>query len=73
MTLQRVVSAHAAARGLVICRLESMQGHANSTRAGSSCIARLSLAQPEGQRRPQKTARPGHTGLGQVIGVPVMQ
>lgn len=47
MTLQRVISAHAAARvALVIHRLASMQSHANSRQAGCSCIERLSLARP---------------------------
>lgn len=56
MTLQRVVSAHAAAGVVVIRRLESTQSHANSRQAGSSCIACLGLA----RRRPKTgQARPG--------------
>lgn len=43
MTLQTAVSAHAAV--LVIRRLESMQSHANSRQAGSSCIVCLRLGQ----------------------------
>lgn len=54
-TLQRAVSAHAAV--LVIRRLESMQSHANSRQAGSSCIVCLRLG--------QRQARPGGAGPGQ--------
>lgn len=59
MTLQRVVSAHAAAGVLVIRRLESMQSHANSRQASSSCIVCLSLARSEANTG-QRKARPVH-------------
>lgn len=54
MTLQRAVSAHAAAGVLVIRRLESMQSHANSRQADSSCIVCLSLARSGTIYRPKK-------------------
>lgn len=41
MTLQRVVSAHGPAAELVICRLESMQSHANSRQAGRQVVHAL--------------------------------
>lgn len=67
MTLQRVVSAHAAAGVVVSRRLESMQSHANSRQAGrqagGSCIVRLGLARP----------KTGRARLGQFTEVPVMQ
>lgn len=44
MTLQKVVSAHAAAAGVLVIR-RSMQSHANSRQARSSCIVCLGLAQ----------------------------
>lgn len=72
MTLQTVVSAHAAAGALVIrksCQCKVMQ---NSRQAGSSCIVCLSLAQP-GASAGQRQAGPSHTTFGQFIGVPVMQ
>lgn len=45
MTLQKVVSAHAAAAAGVLVIRRSMQSHANSRQARSSCIVCLGLAQ----------------------------
>lgn len=77
MTLQRVVSAHAAAAaaasGLVIRRLESMQGHANRQVVHALCASAQpspspSPARPGGQCRPQKVPGPGATqGLGRSL------
>lgn len=59
MTLQRVVSAHAAAGMLVIRRLESMQRHANSRQAGISCTACLEASGGHRDAGPHR-AWPGH-------------
>lgn len=69
MTPQRVVSARAAASGLVIRRLESMQSHANR----QVVHARVPQPSPAGVSVGHIKDRPGYTRLGQVIGVPVMQ